>query len=215
MAKYTTTIKALIDNNFDFKMISYPIFDENYREILNNKILNHYYLNEIGFETASLFRFYLNNKMNEIMPYYNELYKAQAKILNENLFNNVNLTENYKSNNSNETNTLSISSSNSNGENNSKNLFNDTPQGKIYQGSIDDSQYATNVTFDKNTNTNSINDESSSTGNASSTENYIKTIIGNNGNRFNIDILNDIKEKLMNIDMLIINNLEELFMQIY
>ena len=69
MAKYTITIKTLIDNNFDFKMISYPIFDENYRNTLNQNILYHYYENEIGFETASLFRFYLNQKLNEIMPY--------------------------------------------------------------------------------------------------------------------------------------------------
>ena len=94
MAKYTVTIKSLIDNNFDFKMNNYPIFDENYRETLNNNILHHYYENEIGFETASLFRFYLNQKLNEIMPYYNELYKAQKKIIDEHLLlNNVNLTE--------------------------------------------------------------------------------------------------------------------------
>jgi hypothetical protein len=67
MAKYTITIKSLIDNNFDFQMNSYPIFDENYRDTLNNNILNHYYENEIGFETASLFRFYLNQTLNEIM----------------------------------------------------------------------------------------------------------------------------------------------------
>ena len=53
MSKYTTTIKTLIDNHFDFKMTSYPIFDENYRETLNNNILSHYYMSEIGFETAS------------------------------------------------------------------------------------------------------------------------------------------------------------------
>ena len=94
MAKYTITIKSLIDNNFDFKMNNYPIFDENYRNTLNNNILYHYYENEIGFETASLFRFYLNQKLNEIMPYYNELYKVQKKIIDENLLlNNVNLTE--------------------------------------------------------------------------------------------------------------------------
>ena len=28
MSKYTTTIKNLIDNNFDFQMTSYPIFDD-------------------------------------------------------------------------------------------------------------------------------------------------------------------------------------------
>ena len=49
MAKYTITIKTLIDNNFDFQMTNYPIFDENYRETLNHNILYHYYENEIGF----------------------------------------------------------------------------------------------------------------------------------------------------------------------
>ena len=89
MAHYTITIKTLIDNNFDFQMTNYPIFDENYRETLNHNILYHYYENEIGFETAPLFRFYLNQKLNEIMPYYNELYKAQKKLIDENLVDYV------------------------------------------------------------------------------------------------------------------------------
>ena len=100
MAKYTITIKTLIDNNFDFQMTQYPIFDENYREILNNNILHHYYENEIGFETAPLFRFYLNQKLNEIMPYYNELYKVQKKLIDDNLLlNNVNITEQLQGSN--------------------------------------------------------------------------------------------------------------------
>ena len=40
MAKYTTTIKTLIDNNFHFALDDYPIFEENYRTVLNQKILN-------------------------------------------------------------------------------------------------------------------------------------------------------------------------------
>ena len=85
MSKYTITIKNLIDNNFDFQMTSYPIFDENYRETLNHNILYHYYEDEIGLETAPLFRLYLNQKLNEIMPKYNELYKAQKNLVDNNL----------------------------------------------------------------------------------------------------------------------------------
>lgn len=204
MAKYTITIKSLIDNNFDFKMNNYPIFDENYRETLNNNILNHYYENEIGFETASLFRFYLNQKLNEIMPYYNELYKVQKKIIDDNLLlNNVNLTEELVGSNTTETNSTSQSS------NNSKNLFQDTPQGKLSQTDIDDQEWATNLTLNKN----NIEDKSNATGNG--TNQYIKTIIGNNGGKFNIDVLNDIKNNLMNIDLMIINELYDLFMQIF
>lgn len=220
MAKYTITIKTLIDNNFDFKMTQYPIFDEEYRSLLNQKILYHYYENEIGFETPALFRFYLNNKLNEIMPYYNELYKAQKKLIDENLLlNNVNLTENLQGTNTNNTSTQSSSSSQStnNGTSNNKNLFQDTPQGQISNTDIENQTWATNLTLDRNTTNNTINDTSSNNGsaNVSGTNEYIKTIIGNNGGKFNIDLLDDIKNKLMNIDMMIINDLNELFMQLF
>lgn len=228
MAKYTITIKTLIDNNFDFQMTNYPIFDENYRKTLNHNILYHYYENEIGFETAPLFRLYLNQRLNEIMPKYNELYKAQKNLIDNNLLlNNVNLTENLQGTNTkqdtNNTTTTSSSQSNStsNGTSNNKNLFQDTPQGTIVQTDIDSQTYATNLTLDRNTTNNTINDTSSSNGsanntlNSSGTNNYIKTIIGNNGGKFNIDLLNDIKNNLMNIDLMIINDLNELFMQIF
>lgn len=220
MAKYTITIKTLIDNNFDFKMNNYPIFDENYRETLNNNILNHYYENEIGFETASLFRFYLNQKLNEIMPYYNELYKVQKKLIDENLLlNNVNLTEQLSGTNTNATTTTgnSTSQSTNSGTSNNKNLFQDTPQGELSNTDINNQKWATNLTLDSNTTNNTINDTSSNSGsaNTNATNSYLKTIIGNNGGKFNIDILNDIKNNLMNIDLMIINDLNELFMQIF
>ena len=205
MAKYTITIKTLIDNNFDFQMTDYPIFDKNYRKTLNNNILHHYYENEIGFETAPLFRFYLNQKLNEIMPYYNELYRIQKKLIDDKLLlNNVNLTEELKGRNTTQTSSISQST------NKGKNLFQDTPQGNISQQDINaQNVYATNITL----NDNSINDNSSANG--SGTNEYIKTIIGNNGGKFNIDILNDIKNNLMNIDLMIINELYDLFMQIF
>jgi len=214
MSKYTTTIKNLIDNHFDFKLDSYPIFDENYRQLLNNKILNHYYENEIGFETAALFRFYLDNKLNEIMPYYNILYTKQTELLSD-LTNNVNLRETLERQVGTDTDTTSSSNSTSTGSNNSKNLFQDTPQGQIAQTDINNQTWATNVTFDTNTNNNSISDSSSSFGESNTTENYIKNIIGKNGNKYGIEILNDLKNNLLNIDMMIINDLSELFMQIY
>ena len=202
MAKYTTTIKTLMKNNFDFQLTEYPIFDENYRETLNQNILYHYYENEIGFETAPLFRFYLKQKLNEIMPYYNELYKAQKTVLNK-LLDNVNITETFNRD------TSSNTSSNSTSANNGKSVYLDTPQGNEYKGEMEDTNYATNVSFNKN----NINDTSSMQG--TGLENYIKTITGNNGGKYNIDILNDVKNKLMNIDLMIINDLNELFMQIY
>lgn len=57
---------------------NYPIFDENHRAELEKKILKHYYTREIGFETVGLFKLYLNNRMSEIMPYYNKLYESET-----------------------------------------------------------------------------------------------------------------------------------------
>ena len=58
---------------FDF---DYPIFDNNYKEELELKIIRHYYMREIGAETFGLWQLYLCDKMNEIMPYYNQLYTS-------------------------------------------------------------------------------------------------------------------------------------------
>lgn len=213
MAKYTTTIRNLMDNNFDFGLRDYPIFDPEYRELLNNKILMHYYMDEIGFETAGLFKVYLNNKMNEIMPYYNELYKKQKDLL-LNFDKTTNLTETFTRDNTTDTNTKSNSTSSNTASGSSKNVYQDTPMGSITQQNIDNYDHASNQEFNKNQNTSNIEDNSNLTGKATSLENYIRTKTGNNGRLYGIEILKMIKNNYMNIDEMIINELQDLFMGI-
>ena len=110
MSKYTTEVRFICENsaglsesegaddvdsvldrcwnkvfNFDF-----PIFDENYRQVLCRKILKHYYTREIAHETVGRWKLALNAKLNEIMPYYNQLYKSE--LLEFNPFYDVDLT---------------------------------------------------------------------------------------------------------------------------
>lgn len=70
------SVDDIIDETANDIIGNYPIFDENYRKTLNCKIIKHYYTREIGFETVGLFRLKLNTMMNEIMPYYNQLYSS-------------------------------------------------------------------------------------------------------------------------------------------
>ena len=114
MSKYTTEVRYIceqaaglvdsvgyegIDNVldkarekiFDF---DFPIFDENYRETLENKILKHYYTREIGVETVGLWKHFLCTRMNEIMPYYNQMYKST--LINFNPMYDVDLTTDYQ-----------------------------------------------------------------------------------------------------------------------
>ena len=68
---------------FDF---DYPIFDVNYKATLETKIIKHYYFREIGAESYGMFKMWLDRRMNEIMPYYNQLY--QSELLKFNPFYN-------------------------------------------------------------------------------------------------------------------------------
>lgn len=95
-AGYTSVneiIQKSLPKIFDF---DFPIFDEDYRVPLETKIIKHYYTREIGAETVGLWKLWLDQTLNEIMPYYNEKYTIKKKALEmfhkNNLFNNVDLT---------------------------------------------------------------------------------------------------------------------------
>ena len=97
MAKYTTEVRTICENYANLKEskgynsvqsilndswdkvfdFDFPIFDENYREPLCKKILKHFYTREIGEETVGLWKLRLDDRMNEIMPYYNQLYESE------------------------------------------------------------------------------------------------------------------------------------------
>ena len=73
-----------------------PFFDEEYRSILCQKILKHYYLREICCETVGIWTLWMNTRLEEIMPYYNQLYES-AKI-EFNPMHNVDLTSKHERN---------------------------------------------------------------------------------------------------------------------
>lgn len=213
MSKYTTELRYLEEMEYDYGQNDYPIFDETYRSVLNKKIKDHYYVREIGFETAGLFRLNFISLMNEIMPKYNILYQAQAKLLEDidNLYNNVDLKETLEREQAQSGNTQSNAQSNT--ETNGKNLFQDTPQGSLDLTDLENQVYATNVTFDKADGETVSSDKVQSEGNA--TENYIKKIVGTNGRKYKIEIYKEIINSIQNIDLMIIKELNVLFMGIY
>ena len=83
MSNYTIRLKNLLDSGFNIWDIDnpFPIYDENHRTSLQQKIIDNYYMQEIGFETPQTFKHYLNARMRTIMPYYNSKYAALAKFM--------------------------------------------------------------------------------------------------------------------------------------
>lgn len=76
---YNEIIAQGQSNLFDFK---YPIFDENYRTTLQTNICKHYYTSEICCDAVQRFKLWLDVRMNTIMPYYNKLYKSELLKIN-------------------------------------------------------------------------------------------------------------------------------------
>lgn len=72
-SKVDSVINAARPYIFDFE---YPIFSVDYKPGLEAKILKHFYTREICAETVGLWKLFLNRKMNEIMPYYNQRYES-------------------------------------------------------------------------------------------------------------------------------------------
>lgn len=81
--KVDEVIEAARPFIFDF---NYPIFNANYKPGLERKILKHFYTREICAETLGIWKLFLNRKMNEIMPYYNQRYESELIEFNP-LFN--------------------------------------------------------------------------------------------------------------------------------
>lgn len=129
---------------------TYPIYDESYRNILETKILKHFYTREIGLETVGLWKLKLDTKMNEIMPYYNQLYKSALLEFNPLWTDDYQTLHNRKIDGINENNQFSTSS-----ENSSENT----------NGTITNDETALNSTTDKET-----LDQTKNTDNISSNE---------------------------------------------
>lgn len=253
MSKYTTEVRFICENsaglsesegadnvdsildkcwdkvfNFDF-----PIFDKNYRQVLCRKILKHYYTREIAHETVGRWKLALNAKLNEIMPYYNQLYKSE--LLEFNPFYDVDLTRsregsgtsNRTSNNT-ETNSgtsKNVSSGSGTSNTDTLNRFSDTPQNSMDTQGITDSVPLTTVTKvnEDNTTTNESTDTltrndnktGSGTENINNTDKYIETVKGKQGTENYSSLLKKFRETFLNIDMMIIEDCSDCFFTLW
>ena len=173
---------------FDF---DYPIFDATYKPILEKKILKHYYTREICEETVGLWKLRLNEEMNLIMPYFNQLYASE--LLEFNPFYDVNITRDY--------NKQSDGESSLSGTNWDK--YSDTPQGAVT--GIDNDTYLTEARKLTTSNESEV----------SNTDDYLEHIVGKHGGYSYSELLQQYRDTFLNIDEMVINRLSDLFMQLW
>ena len=228
MSKYTTQLRWIVEQlgaglevpegqeyaDAVYKYIGldkYPIYNEEYRNVLNDKIINHFYFREIGFETAAQFAWYMKRTMNEIMPKYNRLYEVLETEFRHPLADWYRHRDvNIEGETSNETETSGETSA----ETHSRNVFQDTPMSLLSNEgspSIENLDYATNVTYDDSNS--SGTSSGNSTSNGTSTTDRVEDEFGRNKSL--AWLIDEFRQKFVDIDLLVIDDLETLFIGLW
>jgi hypothetical protein len=182
---------------------NYPIFDEAYREALNDKIIRHYYLREIGHETISIFIYQMETKMREIMPLWNQHYKLS--LLEVDPLSTVSI-KSLTTMDSTATSTGTSESDSGSGAK-SRAVASETPQTQLspnqdYASAIQDNVSDTTAT--------SKATEDSSNSQQGTNDN---TMSGYQGHA--PELILRARQALVNVDMMVIDDLKELFMLIW
>lgn len=233
-ARYTEVLYNLLKDpkvkqEIDKAMSEYPVYTpENpitfsiipTREELNKLILDHFKYREIAFETVGRFIDELRITLNEIMPFYYQLYKTED-VMNglDDIFGNLDVVESFVETNSTTGNASSTSTSSANSQTNDKNVSSDTPQSElsISNMDIDSVSYANNVNWGKaNSSSKGTNTGKSETSATGSIEHTL-TRKGNQGVNTYAHDMGELRNIFMNITKDILENprMQELFMLIY
>lgn len=180
------------------------------KDKLAKKIVDHYYMREIGFETIGLFIHYAKITMEEIMEEYLPLIYSSA--IQYNPLVNVDYTESFSRTEDIEN--TGSSESGSSSSSSSLGVNSDTPQGQISKQDILAGTYATST--GANENEASVDSSTSNENTSSTTEAYTKRVKGNSGiSVTNQKMIEQYRNNIRAIDREIIEKLNILFMGLF
>lgn len=184
-----------------------PIFDEEYRNILTGKIVEHYWNREIGHETIDMFRMRMRTKLNEIMPFYNQLYKS-TEIPYEAL-STINLKTESRNTTSGTESTTGSATGESESVAESRAVNSTTPQ-TMLAGNED---YASSAADSGSSNIGTSKNDSEANSSSAAESDSDSLVSGYQGTP--ADLIMRFRDSLINIDLMVIRDLEELFMQVF
>lgn len=209
---------------FDF---DYPIFDKDYKGVLETKILKNYYTREICEETYGLWKLRLDNKMNLIMPYYNQLYESGLEGLNP--FDDTNYYTDRDKNSGTDSEVIGTRKDTGKNDSTTKgqdkldsenwSLFQDTPQNML--DGVEKLEYLTNANKDTTDSTEKTESETNSTyedksdastkSNILTIEDYAEHVHGKRSYTSYAELLLILRQTFLNIDQMIVDECSDLF----
>lgn len=226
MSNYTIELRflenppmtKLFNFHYDYYMkglVSDEVYEQKKKEF-ENKFLEFYYFDEIGYKTPDRFKQRLKNYLDMGFKKWQERYNTELEVQKQNINFLLNkdlieerITEGNATGNST---TTSSNTTNSNSSSNSKNTVNDTPDTRF----TTTENFATSITTDETSSnsTNTGNGETTNTSNQNSNLNERFTSKGNIGVTSSAELLEKWREVIIDIDNEIIEGAEKFFMQI-
>ena len=207
MSKYTLELRYMYeDENFKLFDFPYNLYDNDLKPWFEEKFFQHFMFYEIGFDTIGMFKQRLMSKLNDIFPYYKQLYETEIRSKGIDFMLNKDLKESYVRE--------LTSNSNSNQESNvtSNSL---STAGQLTPSLIANSQKIDKFMDSAQKDNSSSNSTSTGESNGNSKEEYTLTSQGNIGITSSAELLAKWRETLLNIDLMIFEECNDLFMQIF
>ena len=207
MSKYTLELRYLYESDnlelFDFP---YNLNNNDLKPWFEEKFFQHFMFYEIGLDTIGILKQRLMSKLNDIYPYYRDLYETMIRSKGIDFMLNKDLKESYVRE--------LTSNSNSSQESNAATSGLSTA-GQLTPSLISNSQKIDKFmdTAQKDESSSNATSTGESTGN--SKEEYTLTSQGNIGITSSAELLSKWREVLLNIDLMIFEECNDLFMQIF
>ena len=217
MSNYTIELREIENCICYLFPKGFPFYtdSEEMRQNFIQKFYDEYMFREIGFETVERFKRSLLGKLNKIMPYYTQLYHTELESKDINFLLNKDLIETFEREVSGSSEVNSNATTNASGTStaNSNDMMYDTPNSRI----DDITKYPTQGSQGENNATSSSNGTSTSnqTGENTQTEKTSLISKGNIGITSSAQLLKEWREVIINIDEMILNDLEDLFMLLF
>ena len=237
MANYTMTIEEMMNNKLTKNIFpehyEFYVDDKQARKSFEENFINHYYYREIGFETPFIFTHKLETHLLINMPYWKQLYETELEAKNINFLLNKDLRETFIREVDSENETSGTNSTQQNLSNTSSVSQDVTSTNTHKESSIRDGVSQASLGEGYLTGTSSDNGNNTTSGTSNSTDNLTsngmlsqsengktleKTDLlsqGNIGITSSAQLLKEWREVLINIDKIIIDSCNDLFLKIY
>lgn len=210
MSSYTLELRH-IHQTFKVFNFDYDFYTDSdiIKSKFEEKFIDEYYFHEIGQETVARFQHRLRTRLNKIMPYYKQLYDTEIAAKDINFLLNKDLTETFERVVTGESSSINDLTVSDQGETNNKesNIENGNASLELENGSL------TNVS--KTSLSNNTNSNNTSRDNTNQNEITTLKSQGNIGITSSAELLDKWRSVIINIDQMIIDACDDLFMQVY